>query len=316
MSAPPIYSAILPGDYVVGSNYTRQFGTGDPLGSGTPQSSPFSIGIGGIPAGATIVKAYANWSYQTPTPFLGSAAEADIAINGTPVAGSLTGSAAPDLLWSQQGTDAYTADVTGIVTAAGGNGIYTVSGAVDSATPSSYGEGMSMLVVWALPGAPLQEVNVYSGLSTTESGPAVATYDFALGPYAGGPAHFFVNALDGQSQFTDQGLINGLGIEASGTIGGVGPAGNSWDGLVGLNPTSNIYDHAEGDSSPYMIAGDTFLTVQTLGAGNSGGLYSDAIGHSFGAMAFPVPEPATWTLALLGALALAELARRNRKHRN
>ncbi len=151
MSAPPIYSAILPGDYVVGSNYTRQFGTGDPLGSGTPQSSPFSIGIGGIPAGATIVKAYANWSYQTPTPFLGSAAEADIAINGTPVAGSLTGSAAPDLLWSQQGTDAYTADVTGIVTAAGGNGIYTVSGAVDSATPSSYGEGMSMLVVWALP---------------------------------------------------------------------------------------------------------------------------------------------------------------------
>ena len=313
MGPTPIYSVSLHGDFVVGSNSTRQTSTGDPQGTGLPQGSPFNVNIAGIPAGAVVVKAYANWSYQSDTPNIGSAAEANITINGNPVAGALSGSAIPDLIWTHQGTDAYTADVTGII-AAGGNGPYSIGGAVDAATPNSFGEGISILAVWELPTAAYNQIDVYSGLTTTESGGALATFGFAPAPYQGGPTHFFINALDGQSQYTDQASINGTNIAAGGTINGLGPLGNTWEGLVGPNATSNIYDHAEGDSSPFMNLGDTLLTVATKGHGNTGGVLEDAIGHSFGAIAFavPVPELSTFALAVTGAMALALLARRRK----
>ena len=144
----PLFSATLTGDFSVASSSTRQ------AGALTAQSDPFGVTLSGIPAGATIVKAYANWSYQSNLP--GTSTEANIVFNGTPISGSLTGSGTPDLNWGFSATSAYTADVTSLVSAAGGNGLYTITGAVDDAVGGGLGEGFSLLTVWSDPSAPLR----------------------------------------------------------------------------------------------------------------------------------------------------------------
>src|SRR5262245_34946031 len=79
----PIYSADLHGDFVVAGAYTRVSGVS------TPQTTPFSVTLAGIPAGATVVKAYANWSYQTLSANTNAAVESALKINGNLVAGAL-----------------------------------------------------------------------------------------------------------------------------------------------------------------------------------------------------------------------------------
>jgi hypothetical protein len=291
MGPAAIYSQNVTGDFVVAGNNTRQFGVT------TAQTNPFNIVLSGIPAGASVIQAYANWQYQTNAP--GAASEANILVNGNGVTGALTGVAAPDFNWGHTNSDAYTADITSLVT---GNGTYTITGAVDSATTvGSYGEGMSILAVWSKAGSPVKNVDVYSGLTSNTGGTATAIYGFDT-PYNGGPANFFINALDGQA-FADQGLINGVNITG---LAGIGPIGNTWEGLVGSDPTDNMYDQATGDVSPYMNFGDASLTLQTT-------LIGDYIGHSFGAISFSaVPEPTAMAIGLVGA-SFALLRRRSRR---
>jgi hypothetical protein len=309
MSGPAIYSQFVTGDFVVGSNNTRQFVTAPATLS---QTNPFNITLAGIPAGATVVQAYANWTYQTQFA-AGVTGEPNVTIDGNAVTGTLTGTATPDLNWGTQGSHAYTADITSIV-AANGNGAYTIHGAVDSATTDAYGEGMTILAVWSKAGSPLKNVDVYSGLTTDDSGPNLATFNFDT-PYKGGSTNFFVNQIDGQGAYTNQGLINGINMGAG--LSGIGPTGNTFEGLVGLNPTDNLYDQVTGDSSSYMYNGEAALTVQGLGAGNTGGsvfvagLYTDHVGTSFGAISF-VPEPSAVALVIIGASFLL-LRRRTRR---
>src|SRR5689334_11979905 len=58
-----LYSNDVEGDFVVGSNNTREFhDAGDNTANGgtaTAQSSPFNIVLSGIPAGANVIKAFA-----------------------------------------------------------------------------------------------------------------------------------------------------------------------------------------------------------------------------------------------------------------
>src|SRR5678809_983866 len=55
----PLFNTTLNGDFVVAGSYTRVFG------APTPQTDPFTVTLSGIPAGSTIVAAFANWSYLT-----------------------------------------------------------------------------------------------------------------------------------------------------------------------------------------------------------------------------------------------------------
>ena len=298
----PIFSSTLKGDFVTTGASTRLFGV--PVA----QSDPFNVTLSGIPVGSTVVAAFANWSYLTDLP--GDAGEAGITINGTPINGTVaTGS--PDLGWGRSSSAAYTADVTSLVT---GNGSFRIGSAVDDAVSGGFGEGFSLLAVYSNPNSPLNRVNVYSGFTSNTSRtpeglvPSAAVYNFAAGPYVGGPAHFFINALDGQNGATDTFRINGL--NAGGLLGGTGSATDAWRGLLGPSAAGNLYDHAEGDSSFVMVVNQTSLTAGTaLGATGAG----DAVGHSFGAISFAaavVPEPGT---ALFGVGLAAFLALRRRR---
>ena len=296
----PIFSGTLNGDFVTTGKYSRVFG------APTAQTDPFAVTLSGIPAGSTVVKAFANWTYLTDLP--GDPGEASITINGNPVLGTVaTGD--PDAGWGKAGSASYTADVTSLVT---GNGVFSIGSAIDDVVSGAYGEGFSLVTVFSNPASLLKDVYVYSGLTSNTSNPpegfapALAKYDFTLGPYTGGPAHFFINAFDGQ---TGADSLSSNGLNAGGILGGTGSALDAWQGKLGPAAAGNLYDHGEGNVAAFMSVGQTSLTARTaLGAGAAG----DAVGHSIGAISLAkpvVPEPGT-ALFGVGALMAMLCARR------
>ncbi len=290
MGPNPMFSTVLNGDFVVSGASTR-------VDSGAPQTDPFSVTISGVPNGSQIVKAYANWSYLTDNPNGGD--EASITINGSPVVGTLSGQGR-DLCWDRDYTAAYTANVTSHILK-GGNGAYTIGSAIDDPTSGGIGEGFSLLLVYSNEASTMKEIDVYSGYThDLDDTPAIANYGFT-NAYTGGAAHFFINALDGQSIYGDDFYING--ILASGLIPGTGGPGDAWSGALGPGEVGkNYYDHAEGDVSGFMSYGDMSLLAETL-------IGSDCVGHTFGAIAF-TPEPCT--IVLLGLGSFAAIRRRRR----
>jgi hypothetical protein len=288
-----LYSATIHGDFVASGSSTRGYNH-----LGDPQPDPVLIQISGIPPGAVIEKAFANWSYLTNSP--GHPDEAQISINGTSVEGTLTGTATEDLCWNHpvehNYTVAYTADITGIVNAAGGNATYAISEALDEPASDGLGEGISLVVVFTHPEEALRLINVWSGMVTTQTGTVfcVAHADLEFRndaqvnvPFIGGPAHFFLNALDGQwadDAFYDTFRLNSIVADGfPGTVPPVYPAANAWQGLLGINVKNNVYDEAEGDASAFMSHDHTVLEVET---DNRYGVCWDCIGHSLAAIAF------------------------------
>ncbi|HNQ23704.1 MAG TPA: hypothetical protein PKK06_11475, partial [Phycisphaerae bacterium] len=268
----PSYSLLLHGGFVTAGTSTR-------LCQGPPQVDPFELTLEGVPTSSTILLALAHWSYLTDDPT--DPGLRTIFINGSEVSGALVGEAEPDLCWNRAATAAYEADVTSIVVTAGGNGTYTVAGAVDEG--GALGEGLSLFVVYENSTLPLSRILVYRGLIQTSDGDYVAeaTLGFGGDAYIGGPARLFLNAMDGQytqnMAWADALFLNGF--LASG-FPGTGMAPDAWRGALGPGtPHTNYYDHAEGDSSPFMTPGTHEVTVRTESE-------LDCIGHSFAAISF------------------------------
>lgn len=286
---PAFYSATVNGDYVVGGNSSRT-----PGNSGT-QGDPFPIAVAWP---GTVVKAYLNWNYLTWTP--GAPAEASVTLNGFPVVAGLTSVSAPDTCWGRDFMASYTADVTAIVAAAG-PGVFGVGSAVDDPFSGSLGEGVSLLVVYDN-GGPARHVNVYEGAANSNFlSPSTGVFSMDFAPaYPGGPTHYFVNALDGQTfglLGEDDFYINGVLV--SGALPGTNAIGNAWAGLLGPGggslDTLVRYDHAEADIAALMSLGDTSIFMETAGSPSGW----DCIGHTFGAFSY-VPEPASISLVLIG----------------
>lgn len=279
--AASIASAVVPtvnvGNWVINGDFVAASGSSR-TSFGVP--NPFGIAMPGIGGGA-VVKSYAVWNMLTSTP--GAPGESSITVNGVPVFGA-GNFAAPDLCWGTAGVSTYIADVTGLVVHGGVNMI----GAGDDFATGALGEGVSLLTVYADGSLPLNNIDVFwngvPGAIANTNLDGVNRW-VTTNPYIGGPAHGFTNALDGQPAGDDF-IING-GF-ASGLYG-TGFLGDAWLGNVGP-----FYDHAEGNWAPFMAPG----FIQDVGSIS----YGDCIGHTFGALAFPIPAPSSLALIGLGGL--------------
>lgn len=285
------FSQTLRGNFVAAGASMRRF-------EGPPQANPFVVTLGGIPGGSTIVKAYANWTYLSN--FDDNAFDGGIKINEVDVRGVRSGFGDPDLNWNRRYAISYTQEITGIVTAAGGNGNYTIRNAVDEQATQSLGEGFSLIVVYSNPNEALRQVNVDFGYTSTTSGGGGGEIRFGQGAYQGGETRFFLNAHDGQAGYADDLLVNN--IQASFVWPMV--AGDSWRGASGPGPVgTNFYDQVFDDSQAFMLPGDTSLSWRTLGGGNADpNLYDDCVGHSAVAISMPVPEPGTASVLLIAGI--------------
>ncbi len=294
-----IESRQVRGDFVTTGASTRVLGGA--------QLENFELVLADIPVGATVVSAYANWSYLSNNE--DQAAEAQIFINGQSVLGTESGRAEPDLLWNRDFTVGYTANITDLVT---GNGSYIINSATDepSGGVGALGEGISILAIYELPNAAMKQVNVYDGMWTTTSDSGPWTLNLP-GPYEDRGAHLFTNALDGQDIFSDDWLIN------SQTASQLLPGGatNAWRGELGPGGIGqNYYDHFDGEVGAFMFPGMTSFTLETYGFTNQDPLYTDTVGHSFAALSYgAVPEPASVLAILLGLGGIARKTRRGAK---
>jgi len=134
------YADTLHGNYVTGDTGLYYVTTG-------------TVTISGIPAGATITKAFLIWTS------LLTASNPAMTFNGTPLTGTLIGTA-PSPCRSNPAY-AYIADVTNYVT---GNGSYTLSG-----FPTET-EGASLIVIYELATEPLRNIVFHTGAYTIEGG--------------------------------------------------------------------------------------------------------------------------------------------------
>ncbi len=273
----------LRGDFVAASGSSRS-------SAGVPD--PFVIGMPALPGFE--VKSYACWNYQTGVP--GGVDEGHINLNGFDVFAAGVNFATPDLCWGMPGVATYIADVTGLVIHGGAN---VIKSAVDDPFTGGLGEGVSLLTVYTNSTDPVRHIDVFwdgvPGVIANNLADGMNHWVFSGGhAYLGGPAHGFTNALDGQPA-PDDFKINADIV--SGAYGTAGP-GDAWVGNVGP-----YYDHAEGDFSPHMAFGDLSMDIGTPA------LTGDCIGHTFGAIAFPIPAPGSLALVGMGALAAARRRR-------
>ncbi|HRJ50502.1 MAG: hypothetical protein KF787_13025 [Phycisphaeraceae bacterium] len=276
-SGVPFYHSVHNGDFVAAGASTRSL-AGDA-----------TIGLSGLPAGATVKAAYLNWNYLTDS--LGAGNQANVVFNGNAVSANWGLSASPDLCWGFGLTAAYYADVTSLVT---GNGAYTLGGASDD---NGLGEGATLMVVYDLAGDPLREVNLYDGVvSTDTSGQIINMPHNFVNNYMGGRLHFAINALDGQT-FDPNGdenfYINGLNAD---TYGGSGFLNNPFGGF-----SDNLYDLKDGDAQAYALVNDPGLLATTQ-------IWNDCIGHTMSGISFVIPAPSS--AALLGLAGLVAVRRR------
>jgi hypothetical protein len=270
----PFYSHVGPGaDFAEFGTTTRTAGVVTPT-----QSNPFFLTGIGIPSGAVLVDSFVWWArmFDGPT----SPASDAVAINGTGVMGTLVGEGAPDLCWGKDRVACYMA--SGIVPPLSLTGIgNSFAGFTDKSfggDPGAYGEGMTIILVYEVPGNPTSTVDLWRGYtSTTSSGLGVASATLSMtSAFPGGVAHLALNALDGQSTPDDL-FLNGT--LASGVVPGTNVPGNCWTGLRGPLSTNNLFDTAEGDVASFMSMGATSLAIASTTSG-------DCIGHGLAALAY------------------------------
>ncbi len=321
----PIFSHVGPGaDFDEAGASTRVFS--DPLilpgVPPAPAADPFTIVALALPPGANEIRTYISWTWLLDgVPPAVDKIMVDGGAGAVEVSGDLVGTGTPDLCWDKAGAASYLADVTGLGIVALG-AANSIMGATDKALgvdPEAYGEGLSILLVYEIPGAGLRNVDVYAGYSSNRSGPALgnANIPFTFSKvYVGGELHFFLNAADGQSVagasgpgFGDDFFIDGA--LASGAVLGTGVVGDAWQGFVSAGPpavgpppfTDWLYGHANDDVQTFVAPPATGMVVDTNQAIPAG----DCVGHSLAAVSFslpPVPTVSEWGLIVMALLVL------------
>lgn len=239
LSLTPSFNVTLPGDYVAN-------------GVGLRGQTAGSITISGIPAGATVVRAFLYWG------FLDNGLDStlsQLSVNGAPVSGSLIGSG-PDTCWGDSNSFTFRSEVTPLVT---GNGTYNLTGVASGG--AILAEGASLVVIYQLPGAPVKTVQIddgnlsmpygtSSGVASfggfTATAPVVATTTFMVGdgqePSFGPTPTSFTGSA---------GTLNFPNLFAS-------LEGNYWD-TVSFNVSAAVAAGSSPDSGQINISGDCLL---------------------------------------------------------
>jgi Bacterial Ig-like domain (group 1) len=201
-------------------------------------------------------KAYLFW--QGPTSSGDPSANANVEVNGVPVAGTNIGFSS-DNCWGYRNSQAYRADVTGLVT---GDGEYVLSGLGYSTTSNTNG---ASLVVFYDDGDPTNDRDVALFIGNDSNIPNefdANGWNVTLSGirYGGGTAAITMNVSDGQA-FPDAALIlNGRVLVAAGPVfeGDTVPSANNGPGNNG-----SLWDIRSFDVTSFLSPGPNTLSLTT-----------------------------------------------------
>ena len=248
-SLTTIYHKVVRGDYVANGTSLR--------------NEPWDIiTINGIPAGATIEKAFLVWAILNDT-----IVPSTIMVNGTLFNGVLAGTDV-DYCWGVNYSYVFYADVTSVVT---GNGVYNISGyptgTADFSDPwvsgvPPYAEGASLIVIYSLPSESLREIVVLIGDISTESFPvgtpinATININYPIATPVEAKNTWIV--ADGQNTFLyDKALFEETVVAGPGSSIRVNDAFPGLDHRTGVSSCGALWDTLTIDVSNLVSPGDT-----------------------------------------------------------
>jgi hypothetical protein len=247
-SLNPSFQFTLNGDYVangVGLRGGTAPSFGPPLTSG-------NIAISGIPAGATVARAFLYWGLLDNG--LNPAAN-QVTLNGKPVAGSLLGSG-PDTCWGRTNSFTFRAEVTPLVA---GNGTYTIGGIPTGA--ALLPEGASLVVIYQAAGLPTKTVMLADGNVSIPSGVSTSTASFS-GFSSAGPVAATTTFMVGDGQLQQFGPTRASFTGSLGTLNipGLFAANNGplWDTDT-VNVSTLVGAGSSSSSATVQVTGDCVL---------------------------------------------------------
>jgi len=258
-----IYHKVVRGNYVANGTSLR--------------NEPWDIiTINGIPAGATIEKAFLVWAILNDT-----TVPSTIMVNGTLFNGVLAGTDV-DYCWGVSHSYVFYADVTSVVI---GNGVYNISGyptgTADFSDPwvsgaPPYAEGASLIVIYSLPTAPHREIVVLVGDISTIGVGGLPVYAFFNINY---PICIPVEAkntwivADGQNNaLDDKALFENTIVAGPGATIRPNDAFPGLDHRTGASSYGALWDTLTIDVSNLVSPGDTSFNASILMA-------SDCLGY-------------------------------------
>ena len=270
-----------------------------------------------VPAGSTVIAAYLyTATFLNPTH-----AGVDSTLNGADV----TYGAPVENVTACCDIASARADVTSIVKPvidAGPGGVYNFN----ITETSSSQDGEALVVVYSNPALPVASVGILDGFSAVGGDSFAINFADPLNPAAPG---FFADMMLGigfsccnqRSNVTVEGTLitqnagnfdDGENL-ADGSLITVG----SFDDLYSPHLPSYAQDHERYNLTPYVVAGDTTITVETNNPSNDDNIFL-AVFHVLGRAGFnqpppPPPGPSApepMTLALLGVGATGLAVRR------
>lgn len=225
----PFATISLNGDYIA-------------TGVGLRGHTSGAITLSGLPAGASLQKAYLYWSFLDDS-LLPS--EQNITFNGTPIVGTEIGSG-EDTCWGRTYSRAFRADVTSLVT---GNGTYVLSN-VANVSPL-LAQGASLVVVYEDKNATPHTIVIRDGDGVINNGNThlltILDGFTARDPGSGVSAKTTFIVGDGQP-YTDD-------LSLSGTHGTFS-ASNAFDGSDG-----ELWDTDTYNVSSYVAAGESSVVA-------------------------------------------------------
>ena len=297
--AAPAQAAELVPFTTVRNTDVASFGLGGLRGTGSG-----TLSVSGVTG--PVSRAYLYWAGSTNS--TDPLVNASVSFGGSSITGVNIGTS-HDNFWGVANSQAYRADVTGIVT---GDGAYALA----NFEPRSVLMNGVSLILFHDDGnaANNRDILLFDGNDANygEIFDALGWNAVLSGVnYAGGPASLTLHVSDGQPQVDGTLVLNGAEL-------GSGPL-YSGDSVPTANPNvDTLWDIETFDLASHLTSGlnDLTLAQSTDGAGDAVALIvaQISLAPTVGSgPATPVPEPSTWAVMIVGFGLVGAAARRRRR---